>query len=361
MNHRVRLCVSALFYFSGLLKLIRWWTQRSGRHLIILYYHRSSGENLRKQWLYLRRHYRILHLQTALEELNASRKKAQGEDRRTLLAITFDDGYGDNYTHAFALSSELQIPISIFLIPAYTNCSHAFWWADRLISHAKIDQISLDGHTYRLDQAEERKALAQCIDSRVSSAASADDRKKFLVPLCEMLEIPAAEIPGEEPAPLLTWAQVAEMEASGWVSFGAHTLHHPDLGRLTDPIEVQREVGECRIVLEQKLGHPVDIFSYPYGRLGDCGLHAVKLSGYKWALTTVAGFNTHESSPHLLHRIHEDVDRHVVVMAAEAAGIWNSFMLLKKFAQLFTRRLLDISTLPGHNPGSQSDRERIIV
>src|SRR5215472_6660227 len=108
MNLRVRMYISALFYYSGLLKLICWWTQISGRHLVILYYHRSTGENLRNQWLYLRRHYRILHLHTALEELYAPHTKAaRGRDRRTLLAITFDDGYYDNYTHAFALAAEL--------------------------------------------------------------------------------------------------------------------------------------------------------------------------------------------------------------------------------------------------------------
>src|SRR5215469_5904028 len=117
MNHHVRIYISALFYYSGLLKLIRLLTQLSGRHLVILYYHRSDGENLRKQWLYLRRHYRILHLQAAVEELfTRNKQEAHKKDRRTLLAITFDDGYDDNYTHAFALASELRIPVTIFLI-----------------------------------------------------------------------------------------------------------------------------------------------------------------------------------------------------------------------------------------------------
>ena len=92
MRNRVRIYVSACFYYSGLVNLIRWWTQRSEPRLIILYYHQASRGDLRSHWLYLRRHYRILHLETALEELYMSHKKeVQRKDRRALLALTFDD------------------------------------------------------------------------------------------------------------------------------------------------------------------------------------------------------------------------------------------------------------------------------
>src|SRR5438874_3785266 len=112
MRNRARIYISAFFYYSGLIKLIRSWVQRSRQRLILLYYHQAAGGDLRGHLLYLRRHYRILHLETALEELYMPRKKGvQREDRRPLLALTFDDGYYDNYTHAFQLACELQIPI----------------------------------------------------------------------------------------------------------------------------------------------------------------------------------------------------------------------------------------------------------
>src|SRR4051794_28498875 len=127
----VRIIIAGCLYYSGLVKLVRWWTMRAGPYLVILNYHRASGGDLRRQWLYLRRHYRLLHLESALEELYAPLNKGiQRKDRRPLLVLTFDDGYYDNYTHAFALACELQVPITIFLIPGYIESARCFWWLE---------------------------------------------------------------------------------------------------------------------------------------------------------------------------------------------------------------------------------------
>ena len=75
--------VASCLYFSGLVALFRWWKQRSGPSLTILNYHRATGGNLRKHLLYLRRHYRILHLEEALEELYSPQKSGSlRRDRR---------------------------------------------------------------------------------------------------------------------------------------------------------------------------------------------------------------------------------------------------------------------------------------
>src|SRR6266581_6330945 len=228
MHNRVRTCVSACFYYSGLVSLVHWWMQHSERHLIILCYHRAAGGNLRSHLFYLRRHFRILPLETALEELYMSHKKGvQMEDRRTLLALTFDDGYYDNYTHAFTLACELQVPITIFLIHGDMDSGNSFWWISRLIRLARVDQVTLEGRTYHLDHQEERKALAQVIDARFSYGTSSTEREEFLASLYKILAVPSSVVLKEEPAPLLTWAQVREMQESGWVSYGTHTIHHP--------------------------------------------------------------------------------------------------------------------------------------
>jgi len=340
MRERLRVFIAACFYYSGLVRLAHRYRRRSDRRLIILNYHRATGGNLRRQLLYLRRHYRILHLEAALEELYTARNaRKQGSDRRMPLVLTFDDGYYDNYTYGFPLARELHVPVTIFLIPGYIEDGDCFRWlaGEHHVSHAQVKEITLEGCTYCLEHLEERELLARIIDARLSHATSVAEREEFLVGVREALAVPPSLIAEGR---LLMWAEVREMEESGWVSFGAHTMHHPILAYLADPAEVRREVEECRTVLEQKLGHPVRTFAYPVGKpehIGDEGLRAVKEAGYTWAVTTIEEANTAQTDPHLLRRLPGDVDLHWLVMASELVGLLGVISRLKKIYQRFSR------------------------
>lgn len=327
-KQRLVVFVAGCLYYGGLVRFARWRMRRNGPGVIILNYHRASGGDLRQHMLYLRRHYRVLHLEEALEELYAQRSSG---DRRTPVVLTFDDGYRDNYTHAFALARELHVPITIFLVPGYVESGKPFWWleAERLVRDARVEKAVIDERVYHLDREDDRRLLIQLIDTRVRYATSVDAREAFLAQVREALEAEAIVSTEEALAFPLTWAQVREMEASGWVSFGAHTVHHPVLGYLTDPLEVRSEVGACRVMLERQLGHSMRTFAYPLGRAEHIGmeaLQAVQEAGYTWALTTIYGVNTPASNPYELRRVVGLVGRHWLVMASEITGVWQAFI-----------------------------------
>jgi peptidoglycan/xylan/chitin deacetylase (PgdA/CDA1 family) len=64
--------------------------------------------------------------------------------------------------------------------------------------------------------------------------------------------------------PMLSWREIKEMHRSG-ITFGGHTLTHPDLTLLPDE-QVEAEVVRGKVVIEDALGTPVDTFAYPFGR-----------------------------------------------------------------------------------------------
>lgn len=68
---------------------------------------------------------------------------------------------------------------------------------------------------------------------------------------------------GEGERPMLTWEQVAEIDASG-IECGAHTRSHPQLDVLTLK-EAREEIAGSKVDLEQHLGKPVTSFAYPHG------------------------------------------------------------------------------------------------
>ena len=335
MRRYILVAIAALFYYSGLVRLTHWWTQRSQPCLIILNYHRASGGNLRRHFSYLKKHYSILPIETALAKLYSSAKEEkQSRKRLTSLAITFDDGYRDNYTHVYPLACELQIPFAIYLVPGYIENGEHFWWEEgkRLVTQTPMSIAIIEEHPYDLQKIDERVALASMIDRRVRYAHSVAERETFLVSARTMLGIPSIVLKEEDASLPLTWEQVKEMDASEWVSFGAHTMHHPILSYLIDHKEIQHEIEECRTVLEQQLGHLVCSFAYPVGQMQHIGEDAYKAvcnAGYKWAMTTRYGYNTAGSDPYLLRRIEVDVSQHWLVVAAETAGLWGVFSRLR--------------------------------
>jgi len=63
---------------------------------------------------------------------------------------------------------------------------------------------------------------------------------------------------------MLSWDEIHEMHDSG-ISFGAHTLTHQDLTRLTNR-QLENEIYSSKVIIEDALGIPILCFAYPYGR-----------------------------------------------------------------------------------------------
>lgn len=329
MRERVRLVLAACFYYSGLVGLAHWWWRRFHPHLIILNYHRATGNNLRLQLRYLRQHYRIQHLEQALEELATFPPARASVDRRLPLALTFDDGYRDNYSYGFALARELQIPFTIFLIPGYIENGECFWWlaSEQLVRLSKVEKVIIEGQTYHLARVNDQRALIKVIDTHLRYAKSVAERQEFLATIRKELGLIAMDdtlSQTDKDALPMNWEQVLEMEKSGLVSYGAHTMHHPVLAYLSDKQELRQEIMECRQVLEERLGHPIRTFAYPIGKqqhIGDEVVTMVKEAGYQWAVTTFEDMNTDQTDHYLLRRLPGDLDQHWLIMASELVGL----------------------------------------
>ncbi|MBA2678728.1 MAG: polysaccharide deacetylase family protein [Ktedonobacteraceae bacterium] len=321
--------VAAVLYYSGLVGLGRWLTRRRSPKLLILCYHRADGKQMRQHLLYLKRHYRLMHLEPALRELyNPEHESMYQSDRRLPLVITFDDGYQDSYSSAFELARTLHIPLTIFLVPGYIDSTNSFWWHEgsRLSTQTQMHQVTLEGHSYILDTIAGRKAVAQAIDHVVFHAPSVRSREAYLASARNALGIPEVEASSSDTScTSLSWEQIQMMEKSGWISFGGHTMNHPVLAYLSDPTEAEYEVNRCRTVLEQHLDHSIRLFAYPVGQLehiGRSGPLIVQKAGFAWAVTTIEGFNMPDTSPYLLHRFVLDKRQSWLLVAAKTSGAW---------------------------------------
>lgn len=101
---------------------------------IILMYHRVNilpgyifpisvtQDNFRNHMAYLRQSFNPIRL----EDLAIAVKNKSIP--RGAVAVTFDDGYADNYFNALPILKEFQFPATIFVSSGYIDKKNEYWW-----------------------------------------------------------------------------------------------------------------------------------------------------------------------------------------------------------------------------------------
>jgi peptidoglycan/xylan/chitin deacetylase (PgdA/CDA1 family) len=93
---------------------------------------------------------------------------------------------------------------------------------------------------------------------------------------------------GIHEAKLLTPPQITDMLKSGLVEFGAHSMSHPDLTKIS-PYEIRKEVGGSKKALEAFLGKPVVSFAYPYGSVNEEIKSITAQEGFTFGIAVESG------------------------------------------------------------------------
>jgi peptidoglycan/xylan/chitin deacetylase (PgdA/CDA1 family) len=89
---------------------------------------------------------------------------------------------------------------------------------------------------------------------------------------------------------LLDWDDIAELDGEGTLRFEAHSLTHPNLTALDEPV-ARHEIAGSKHELEERLGRPVEAFSYPTGLFGERERRLVAEAGFRVAVSCEPGVN----------------------------------------------------------------------
>lgn len=99
---------------------------------------------------------------------------------------------------------------------------------------------------------------------------------------------------------MLSWQEIKEMNDRG-ITFGAHTLTHPDLTQLNRD-RVEHEISASKGIIEEHLGNSVISFAYPYGRYDDRSMEVAR-QYFDFACSDELGLLTQKSNPYALERV----------------------------------------------------------
>lgn len=237
--------------------------------------------------------------------LKQLRERITARSKGRMIALTFDDGYLDNYTHAYPLLKGLGVPFAVFVATSFLDNTAVLWWYRLEALLKENSQLRLpDGQMISLQTDAERQAAFMRLRHKIMHRGTAIDGASYeavtgdcgvdWVSLCK------------EHA--MSWAQVQELSKDPLVTIGSHTLNHPALSELSAQ-SARQEIADSKALLEARLDRPVDHFCYPFGGRAEAGIREAKLvaeAGYLTATTTRFGniFRQHQAYPHMLPRVY---------------------------------------------------------
>lgn len=226
-------------------------------------------------------------------------------------AITFDDGWLDNYEFAYPIIQSEHAPITLFAVADMIGTSRNFW--PNRLNHFL-------GNTSREQQKTLSwlKPLLQDTSPRNNGAL---DREQIADIIYQLKEHPDSSIfawldtaeqqfsiNSDQQPVLMDWSQLKTMADDPLVTIGSHTCNHFRLREDLPETVLHDEITRSKQHLSDKLGQEILLFCYPNG---DTCPQAIKLieQNYMAAVTTVRGINNAGAiNAHQLKRIgvHQD-------------------------------------------------------
>ena len=210
------------------------------------------------------------------------------------VALTFDDGYRDNYELAYPVLRSHGLPATFFLATGFLDRPRVAWWDEIswIVRSSPREAINADGWLAAPLRfgGDERDAAARTLLERYWRLPEAQTGP-YLDWLAREAGTGRAD-PAAAASTWMTWEMVREMRAGG-MAFGGHTVNHPLLARCTAEVQA-REIGGSLARLREQLGEPASLFAYPVGGrdmfddttracLRDAGItHAFSFYGGHW-------------------------------------------------------------------------------
>lgn len=221
------------------------------------------------------------------------------------LIVTFDDGYRDNYTHAFPVLKELGLPATIFLVTDHIGRAKLFWWdliaycvkhtERRSFCFAEVSPVPM-----RLTTASERRKIILTLLGWIKQVPE-HEKRRFLEKLPRELDVEIPESVAE--GMHLSWEEVKIMAAGG-IEFGSHTSTHPLLSNV-DAAQLEHELCESKKAIEDHLGQEALTLSYPVGGFNISVQEAAVKCGFRYAVSYEDGITSRSDFDRFgLPRIH---------------------------------------------------------
>ena len=206
-----------------------------------------------------------------------------GDSNKFVVAVTFDDGYKDNLTHALPILEQYNIPATIYITTRFPEGDTWMWWNEIWDYLDNNDALEVNDVPEGLTISTLRQKI-KCFNKLFDWILnlSYEKQKKYV-------ETITKSVARKQYSNLcLNWEEIKILDQHQLVTIGAHTNSHPNLKKLTEQ-EAFAEMSYSKNLLEEKLKHSVEHFAYPFGTHNEADVREFELAsrcGFRTAVTT---------------------------------------------------------------------------
>jgi len=261
-----------------------------------------SPENFEAQLKFLSEHYSIISTHELIRQIKSGKIKNES------VALTFDDGYHDNFTTAKPLLEKYSVPATFFITDSYLG-GQPFWWDELefIIVHTEklppFFSVTFRDETVQFNLGEENELNEDIRSKHLNYSAGRPPtlRTQLYVKLWNLF----SPLPKDEQMELLKlireWAglldddiqvegtmsvtQLKQLSDNPLFTIGGHTRTHPALAHHTKEIQ-KREIMENKAFLEHCLKKEIKYFAYPSGDFNNSTIQLLKEHSFSAAFTT---------------------------------------------------------------------------
>lgn len=215
-----------------------------------------SEKNFKNQLIYFKKNYNIVSLDDYFKNKNLSSNKLN-------IAITFDDGYKNNFKYALPILEKLKVP-AIFYITGLNNTNDKIIWADLIdIATPFIKgEITFQGKIFNKNNKGIYADLRDYIRSiEIGGSTSFQELKQTIYSVCD--------IKLNKPEFLDYWELMNDEEIkasskSKYVKIGSHGYYHNNLANINFEHALD-EVVKSKNYLENLVQYEINSIGYPDG------------------------------------------------------------------------------------------------
>jgi peptidoglycan/xylan/chitin deacetylase (PgdA/CDA1 family) len=218
-----------------------------------------SNKTLEKHFYYLKKYTNVISIQDYFEQ--------KWDKNKLNVALTFDDGYRNNYLYLKPLVEKYELPVSIY-ITGLNNTPYKFLWAD----FADLVLYFTERKSFVLSNQEFRKIAngnfvneeGLTLKLKIKEVGNWRYKEEFF----KLFESEFNEIK-KKPELSDYWQIMSDEEIqncskSSYISIGSHSFFHNNLDNITLS-EAKQELVDSKKYLENLIQKPITELAYPDG------------------------------------------------------------------------------------------------